>query len=590
MEATIKSKNFKDPENRIIMRKISLILSTLVCFLISDSHASAANAKGPTLPVFHQVGIIPLQWSGPSTYGLEHIKTQLETLFPQAVRDSKRFRIINDELVSQLWKDPKGREEMRTQFELGAFVGLTAISRSDTVKLVARVMGPELQTYLMETEAVSRNWVAQADMGHLKEKVEHLVFRLFNRIPVDVSVTSVQGAFITLSGGSDQGIEIGDKVNLVRTHIKSLHPANGTWLHFKKTALGRAKIVEVKKHSSVAKLIKLTHENAVGISDGARIPAIASRVKFARSGMDNSFKDSGDQKTIIVPPLYQGGNKAPQSKKDESETSGVGKNPKENANQNPDNVDEEVASGDDRIETAPDEAEDKAFAWDDFSVDGAAKKIIDDVTVEIGPYLWSVAGPRSVDGNIPWWIANRGYLSITKSVVGKIKVGYGGGILFGGTPNGKYMGYDSHARVYWEDRISIGNDLLNWWRAGGHSRLNGMSVDNEKYGGGDWVRGGVFGAVGGRAILGANHTQYDWFAEMALMPLNIGKLGYDESFYSVESSLGQSYVIGATQYAQPGELRYGGKIELVNERQSLNNGRRMHFQEYSLQMLVKFDL
>jgi hypothetical protein len=572
------------------MLKVSKILILLVGFVIFHATITLA-ANGPKLPIFHQVGIIPLQWSGPSTYGLEHIKSQLEVLFPAAVKDSRRFRIINDELVSQLWQDPKGREEMRTQFELGAFVGLTVISRADTVKFVARVLGPELQTYLMESDSISRNWITQADDDSLKEKVEHLVFRLFNRIPTDVSVTSVHGPFITLSGGSEQGIELGDKVNLVRTFIKSLHPANGTWLHFKTKALGQAKIVEVKNFTSVAKLIKLTHEDAVGVADGARIPAIASRVKFARAGKSDGFKDSGDQKTIIVPPLYQGGNsaKADDNKSSPDKTNGIGKDPKEQTS----DIGEQVADGggeNDEDQLPGPTEEEQAFAWDDFTIGGAAKKIIDGVTIAAGPYYWTVAGPRSVDSNFPWWLVNKGYVSITKSLVTKIKVGYGGGIAFGGTPNGKFYGYDGHARIYWEDKISIGTDSLSWWRAGGHSRINGMSVTGEKYGGGDWIRGGVFGALGGRVMLGAGPTIYDWFAEMQLMPLNIGQLGYDETFYSVESSLGQSYSLGAIQYAQPGEARLGAKFEVVNERQSLNNGRRMHFQEYSIQALMQFDL
>ena len=117
-----------------------------------------------------------------------------------------------------------------------------------------------------------------------------------------------------------------------------------------------------------------------------------------------------------------------------------------------------------------------------------------------------------------------------------------------------------------------------------------MSVEDEKYGGGDWVKGGVFGEIGGRAIVGSGPGQYDWFAELGLMPLNIGRLGYDQEFYTVESSLGRRFGFGALQYAPPGAARYGGKLSVVDERQTLSNGRRMHFQEYALQMIVQFDL
>ena len=561
---------------------------------LSTSAYSQKN-KGPKLPIFHQVGILPMQWTGPNTSGLEHVKDELDNIFPEVVRSSKRFRVVNDDLVASLWESPQGREELKSQFELAALIGLTTIARSDSVKFVARVLGPELQTYLLETETMSRNWVMQATSDELRDRLENLVFRVFNRIPIDVSVTSVQGPYITLSGGKEQGIEIGDNVQLVRSHIKSLHPANGTWLHYDTVPLGKAKIVESKQYTSVAKLVDLVYENAVEVADGARISAIASRVKFARNKSYQVLEDSGSQKTIIVPPLYQNGGELASPQNDnqvaiQKPTSGEIQAPDEerpNETPTPTPTPTPAATA---SPSGPLSPEDEAFAWDDFSMENAAKKFIDDVTVEIGPYIWSVTGPRSLRVNFPWWLGNRAYFSLTKSAAMKIKIGYGGGLIFGGTPNGKYFGYDAHARIYWEDTLTTGIAIIDWWRAGGHGRLNGMSVENEKFGGGDWAKGGVFGAIGGRVALGSSAGHYDWYGEFGLTPLNIGRLGYDEKFYQVESSLGQRYILGATQYAPPGSVRYGGKIQIDNERQTLSNGRRMHFQEYSLQMLMQFDM
>ena len=286
--------------DQIIRSKKSKGLAALVLGILFAIPAHAANL--PKIPVIHQVGILPVQLEAEGeSYDLKQIQGKLDRIFPKVGRDAKRFRVLNDDLIRGLWNTPAGRDELRGQFELHAYLALSIVPRDDTVTIGCRLLGPDLQNYMLETELYQRSWLMNAPSEGIRVKLEELVFRLINRIPIDVSVTSVQGPYITLSGGKEQGIEVGDRVALTRASINSLHPANGTWLTFKNEPLGEAKIVEVKNHSSVAKLVKLTFEGALQVGDGAKIPAIAGRVKFARMGKGSTFADSGEQDTILVP-------------------------------------------------------------------------------------------------------------------------------------------------------------------------------------------------------------------------------------------------------------------------------------------------
>ncbi|TWW07930.1 hypothetical protein E3A20_29420, partial [Planctomyces bekefii] len=302
MGQIIKSKNSSSHRTfavKSLLLQIELVLIVVAAWTLVSVNSYGAVAL-PKLPVIQNVGVIPLQWEGESR-SLDDARQTLSEEFPKSVRESRRFRVLGDDLVESLWNSPTGREELRGEFELHSYVGLTVSPRGDLVQLTARLMDSWLKTNLLETDTVPRSWLATAEHDDISERLQKLIFRLFNRLPVDVSITSVNGGYITLSGGSEQGIEAGDKVNLIRTTVKSLHPANGTWLDFSKLPLGSAQVIEVKSYTSVARIKEQVKDGAIEAGDGAKIPSIASRVKFARLADDTSFKDAGDQGTIIVP-------------------------------------------------------------------------------------------------------------------------------------------------------------------------------------------------------------------------------------------------------------------------------------------------
>jgi hypothetical protein len=604
---TIRSKRSNDLT--LLLTAAGALALAAVAAPFSDAQAATPM---PKLPVIQTVGVIPLEWDdggGSGAGDLEPARLALEQIYPRAVRDSRRFRVLGDDLVAGAWHDAAGRQEMREEFELQAYLGLNAAPRDDVVVLTARLLDADLKTLLLEADTVPRSWLASAKAegeDSLKDRVERLVYRLVNRIPVDVSVTSVQGTFVTLSGGTEQGVEIGDQVDLVRTSIRAVHPANGTWLEFDKRPLGKAQVVDVKTWNSVAKLTSLVKENAVEVGDGARIGAIAARVKFQRAATTPSYADGGKQDAIVVPPLYYGNAPAAKPEPKPAPSSGLSGQLADNAAANAAQMDQAVSDAQAapveeptaehpaQTNASPEAApvEEGPSVWQNVTADATSHKILDEANFYVGPYWWSVKGPANSSGKFPLWLLNSVGGGVSRTLLFKFKTAFGGGIMVGKTPAGSYVGYDSHARIYWEDELYLADGLVRYWRAGGVATFSGMSVPDGSYGGGDWIRGGGFGHLGGTVHLGdvggGGSGRYDWFGEYALMPLNIGRVGYDGSRKVVESALGWRLSLGAYEYQPPHVVQWGGGFEYSDERQTLKNGRRPHFQEYSLKLLAKY--
>lgn len=564
---------------------------------------AAGSAPLPRVPILQNVGVIPVQIEG-NEAALGGSRPTLQRSLSKAVRASQRFRVLSDDLVEGAWNTVTGRSELRSQFELHAYTSLQIVARGDTITLTTRLLDPNLKTLLQENETVSADGLQLQTPGETYRLVEDLVFRLINRIPVDVSVTSVQGAYITLSGGADQGVEVGDKVDIVRARVKSLHPANGTWLDFQRQALGSARVVESKKATSVAKVIDQTYDNAIQVGDGARIPALTSRVRFARLTAEQS-SPVGDPESIIVNPLSEA--PAPENtlKADKTNTAQASPKTKEPstesvpskpetppAEEKPAGERKEASASPPPAENAENNPKDSSPGlWDNVTEDVTSHKLIDEINAYAGPSWWSMTlPPYNTSGKFPVWLVNSFGGGITRTMLFKFKTAFGGGLSFGNTQKSSYFGYDTYAKIYWEDNFASGGEILQAWRAGGAGTFSGISVSQGKYGGGDWLRMGIFGGLSGSIRVGAEHDRYDWFSDIALMPLTIGRIGYAGSRHQIDSTNGMRVTLGAFRYEPPRVIQWGGSFEYGDERETLTNGRRPHITDYSLRVLAKYVL
>ena len=579
------------------------LLLSIICMLGGAVLGHAATPPWPKLPVIQNVGIIPVQWEGdPGTP-----KEVIDHGFPSIVRESHKFRILNDDLVSDLWQDADGRAELRSQYELQSFIGLTMTSRGDVVTMTARLTDQGLKTQLLETDTVSRDWLANAPPEEALGRLEALVFRLLNRLPVDVNVTSIQGKYLTLSGGTEQNIEVGDRVDLVRTSIRSLQPANGTWLEFKKQPLGTAQIVEVKTYNSVAKILTQTYDHAIEIGDGARIGALAARVKFARLAVNEGLKDSGNQETIIVAPLYHGEPPQPKPAAQVAApapapapvpmTDPSAKAPDAAATEKPSTeaappATPPPATAENTPPAAAPAAESTGSSFlDEIASDATSHKLLDEVSAYAGPYWWSVGGSKlpGTSGKFPFYLLNSAGVGVTHTLLFKFKTAFGGGVIFGKTTKGSYVGYQGYGRIYWEEALILFDGAIRGWRAGGFGSLSGMSVDQESYGGGDWIRGGGFAGLFGKFST-PDLERYDWNAEFSLLPLTIGRAGFAGNRQQTQSTFGYGISLSAYQDRPARLIAWGAGFDLSSEVQTLDDGRRPQYQAYQIKALARIGL
>ena len=174
------------------------------------------------------------------------------------------------------------------------------LPKHDHIIALARLLDKNLSIQLQESETIERAALVDKPYDELKESLRPLMFRLFTT-PIDVSVTSVQGRFITISGGEDQALSVGDNLKLLRASVKTLHPAHGGWSEFDKVELGSAIIVETKKNVSVAEITFQVKEGAIKIGDGAIIEGLSTRRLFVGEQEVTQIA-SNETKGILIPP------------------------------------------------------------------------------------------------------------------------------------------------------------------------------------------------------------------------------------------------------------------------------------------------
>ena len=572
----------------IRLKKYSLALLS-AAFLVACP-LSAFASKG-SMPHIHRIGVIPVQWNGVE-FGYSPVQDMINAGFPEATRRSNRFRVLNDDLVASLWNTGDGRRELKEEFEIDGFLSLTLVPQGDVVVFELRLLSPDLSSYILETQRHKKLDLENATESQIDAHLEELLFRTFNRLPVDVTVTSVQGIYITLTGGKSQGLHNGDRINIVRPSINTVHPANGTWLSFTNQPMGTAEVLDAKNTTAVARISSQVYDNAIRIGDGAKINDIAGRAKFAQRGKEPDFRDSGSQQTVVVPPLFQDGSAAPDPNLAQVPTPGqtIPSGPTPAPGTSP-AAPKQPTPGPGNTQPTPQQpvpAPNDPASGAPLDMAGPEKdgNMLEEVKLYIGAYQWSITGPVNTRGNFPVWLLNNAGLGIDQTLLHKIRMGFKGGGTFGGTKNGVFIGYEAEARIFWEDQIDIGDPTLNLWRGGGFASLQGMNVTDELYGGGDGLRGGGFAGVGGQVVVGDNF--YRWYTELMVNPLHIGRIGYLDSQKNVESTFGWEYSIGAMRFQPNSKIDYGGTLVYGEERMTLQQGDRPRTTKFKILANVRY--
>ena len=285
----------------------SLFLTTLTLIsLVPGGVAKAQAANLKDAPSIKYAGILPVYWQGDSSPALNRKKSDIDQGFPKVIRESKRFAFLSDSIVQDNWPSIEGRKKLKDEFELDAFLNMNVTEQGDVAIFTVRLLSPELDNYVSESDRIPLLWVTSASKDELTDRIRDLSFRVLNRYPIDVFVTSLQGRYLTLSAGKDQNIFEGDELEFANFAIKGQHPIDGTWLEFSAKPLGKAKVVESKAQSSIAIITALTAENAIKLGSGARIENIASRRNFrAPPKTEDVFVTQDNSPIVTIPSLAE---------------------------------------------------------------------------------------------------------------------------------------------------------------------------------------------------------------------------------------------------------------------------------------------
>lgn len=470
----------------------------------------------------------------------------VQRAFPEAVKSSGRFRVIDAELTRNARNDEKVRAGLIEQFEVDGFVSLDILDRADTFDFVVRLFDRKLEPLLQESDSIDAAKIDSAGAAGINSLIEGLVYRLFNRVPYDAKILSMQGRFIVVSGGLEQGVQVGDEITVSRVAVASRHPATGVWNKFSIEELGRAKVAEVKDRTSIAQMTGQIKPGAIRVGDSVKLVRIASRARFTREAAVPAYGPEvlgSGARPIPVEPL------TPQLAAENPEKPDLTKVKPAEVTSAPAAapVDSPVAAEEQTAPTTslPDEEGGVGGGRKESWFGSVAAGIFSEGELGLGLRSWSVTGPVSASTAAPYTLVNniglRGTRRLSREAFGDMEADFS----FGSSLSGSFTGYDLRGNGYLEypvARESQGTVFqFNRWRYGGVGRLVGLSVSGEKFGGLDAFFFGGF--VGGRGDLnvGDNSRKLGVQGDIFLYPLTVGSFGYKGVKQSIDSALGTGF-------------------------------------------------
>jgi hypothetical protein len=523
---------FKSP------KRLACTFAAIFFAQVAQSAAPGAPGQSTRLPIMYYAGVIPVQWDKDEVWqDLGQVKATINSEFSNAVKASKRFSMINDELTKSLWKTLAGRKELVADYELSAFANLDVSARGDMVVLTTRLLSPTLETRLQESEVIPRKWLSESDRAQTSARLVDLVQRMINRLPVDAHVTSVSGVYATVSAGTDQNVRIGSKFEVLAASIEKIHPANGSWLSFTTMKTGTIEVVEVKPQSSIAKITSLTFENAVKPGDGIRIGDISGRNRFARaeesSTMDPAHQNqSAAEATMAPPPAPKKTPLSPPLAVAPPSSTEPAAAPPAAADAPPSDpaAPEAVA--------APSEAP----PTDSFTAKLMPKG--SDLRAWLGLKMWSISGSASATATLPAWIVNSGGADIFRNFSDTIDFNYGLDLGYGKTGKGSFFGYDLHSGGRWhmhlKDILPGADDVY----FGLLASLASTSIKGETSGGYDLTLVRLTIGIHGWAKPEFIGDKIEWTGEFFYPLYYSGQFGVKGSHRSIESGSSVAFRVG----------------------------------------------
>lgn len=471
--------------------------------LAVSTHAERADSR---LPAIKQVAILPVYWQGkfPESYTSQTLQKHIDKSFTQLAQASKRFSFTHDVITADLWASPEGRKELIEEYEIDAMLSLSVSGQNDLMSWTVRLLSPKLETYLSETERVPYNWFLAASPAEIDQRLQNLLFRLLNRYPIDVFVTSVQGRYVSLSSGQSQNIFEGDELTFYETKLKAQHPIDGSWLSFDQKLLGKARVIESQQQSSIALITSLSYENAIKMGDGAKVAETTTRRTFQQTPASaQRYVPVGKDSAIVAAPGQEPSLPSSPSPPSSPQfpTPSPDRPPKAAGPMGPRVAAESSQSNQVAADTAPtpQPAPSTPLPSEESNSSPLPLEGAPEGEVSIGDWIaatfnevhlipslesLSFRGANSLTSTLPSWMINRisakGYQKISSEWLGI----YGSTLRMGDSKRGDYLGLSASGEgLYMIPALQAEIPSLDHILVGGIARLETLGVDGETFGG-----------------------------------------------------------------------------------------------------------
>ncbi len=529
-------------ERRIKLKKYNFLFLISALFMYQ-------LAWGQNFPFMTTAAILPLQVEK-DLPDFDAKLRLIEKAFTEATQASHRFRFLNQKLVSELWSTAEGRNQLKEEFEVQVLVGLSLSFVGDVTVFTARLLSPELDSYVVESlRGLSATWLKNELSQDESEALKDLAFRLLNRLPIDLVVTSVQGRFVTLSGGLDQQLIKGQVYDVIRPQVEKRHPVNGSWLKFSQGAVGKVKVLEVTNKSAVAEVSEAFDERAIVIGDGVKVPSTLARDTFAQP--------------LPIPQDGEASRRVISAGKGE-EISELPKPKEEVKNPTPIDVPAEVQAVPQPTPSAPppklDSSEEpESESWSGLDSLFSLMSVFAEREFSPGIRLWDAGGSASATGTLPLWLVNHARLigrmpwTETYDLEGFFSLDLGQ--TKGGLSNGFGFGSRFLSQLYDLPQVAtlVGTVDLDF-----DSRM----TRGDTYGGHDIF--GFGGSLGGKGRVDLFGPTLEWRTELKMWLLGYGRAGIKGKKSSVSGSSGTSLRLSLESLPDEHNRKIGFGLELNN--------------------------
>ena len=579
----------------MISRKFRIILSAIFMLSLAQHSADAAAQSSGELPTLYYVGIIPVQWGKKADWkNLADARKVIDANFAKAVRSSQRFSFLNDDLVKSLWTTANGRKELEDDYEVSSYISLDMATRGDMAVMTVRLLSPKLQTQLQESDVLAKSALRSGTPENISSRMTDLVQRMLNRLPLDAHITSVNGGYVTLSGGSSQGIKNGQKFDVLAANISSFHPVTGGWLSFATNRTGSIEVVEVKAQSSIARISSLIKENSIKAGQGIRIDEIAGRARFlateakpltpskavesAATNGASKVESAPTAPSVPQPPVAQTTTKTPIAAEN-----GLKEMPAKPADATPPS-DQNISK-----ESGNNQPPERAPETDKFTARIMTKG--SEMRTWAGVRMWSISGSASANASLPAWLVNSVSGSIYRDFSDTIDYNYGVDFGYGPTGDGSFFSYNLHGAGRWHmymKDVLPGADDVNF---GLMANLTSANITGETSGGFDLTMIRLTLGVHGWAKPDFIGQKIEWTGEVFYPLYYSGQFGVKGKFREIVSGSSMAYRIGMYIGDRPAQgWQYGAAFDLEQNSWSLKTGKTAEQSSVGLLVLARRDI